>query len=76
MTHVGEELGFVLACFGELPALVLDLVEQADIFNCDGGLVGEGRNQFDLLVGERTDLVAEQGQHADGRAVAHHRHDQ
>jgi len=42
MAHIGEELRFVLACFGELAAFVLDFVEQADIFDGDYRLVGEG----------------------------------
>ena len=39
-----------------------------------GGLVGEGRHELDLLVGERPYLGARQGQNADGDAVAQHRH--
>jgi hypothetical protein len=27
VAHIGEELRLVLACFGELPALVLDFIE-------------------------------------------------
>ena len=35
-----------------------DLVEQADVLDRDHRLVGEGRHQFDLLIGERAHLVA------------------
>jgi hypothetical protein len=33
VTHAGEELRLVFACLRELPALVLDLTEQARILN-------------------------------------------
>ena len=52
VAHIGEELRFVLARLGELPALVLDFVEQPHILNRDHRLVGEGLHQLDLLVGE------------------------
>jgi hypothetical protein len=52
VAHVGKELRLVLARLGELVALVLDLVEQPDIFDGDHGLVGEGGDQFDLLMRE------------------------
>src|SRR3984893_9280335 len=42
VAHVGEELRFVLACFSELAALVLNFVEQADVLNCNHRLVGKG----------------------------------
>ena len=50
--HVGEELRLVLVGQLELPALVLDLVEQARVLDRDHRLVGEGLQQADLLVGE------------------------
>ena len=41
----------------------LDAFEQAHVLDCDRGLVGEGRDQFDLFVGEgshfRDELAAE-----------------
>jgi hypothetical protein len=41
MAHIGEELRLVLARFRELPALVLDLVEQPYVLDRDHRLVGE-----------------------------------
>jgi hypothetical protein len=52
VTHICEELRFVLACLRELAALVLDFVKQPHIFHRDDGLVGEGRRQLNLSVGE------------------------
>ncbi len=48
--HVGEELGLVLVGDLELPALVLDLAEQAHVLDRDHRLVGEGLQQRDVLV--------------------------
>ena len=61
-----------LACC-ELAALVLDLVEQPHVLDRDHRLVGEGRDQLDLLVGERPHLGARQRQDADRDALAQHR---
>ena len=49
MAHIGEELRLVLARLFELPALVLDFVEQSHILDGDNGLVGERRHQLNLL---------------------------
>ena len=54
MAHIGEELRLVLARLRKLAALVLDFIEQPHILDCDHRLVGEGSDQFDLAVGERT----------------------
>ena len=43
----------MLARFRELPALVLDFVEQPDIFDGDRRLIGERGSKLDLLVAER-----------------------
>ena len=56
VAHVGEELRLVLARLGELAALVLDFVEQPHVLDRDHRLVGERRDQLDLLVGERFEL--------------------
>src|SRR6516165_8361462 len=53
MAHIGEKLGFVLAGFGELAALVLDFVEQANVLDCDHSLVGESGDEIDLLLRKR-----------------------
>ena len=50
VAHVGEELRLVLARLRELPALVLDFVEQPHVLDSDHRLVGEGGDQLDLLV--------------------------
>ena len=76
VAHVGEELRLVLARLGKLAALVLDFVEQPDVLDCDRSLVGEGRNQFDLLFRERTDLGSCERQDADCGAIAQHGHAQ
>jgi hypothetical protein len=74
VAHAGKELRLVLACLLELPALVLDLVEQAHVLDRDRRLVGEGLHKLDLLVGERAHLQARQRQEADRDALAQHRH--
>jgi len=43
MAHAGDELRLVLAGLLELSVLLLDFVEQADVLDRDGRLVGEGR---------------------------------
>jgi hypothetical protein len=45
--------GLVGEGLGEITRLGLHLVEQTDILDRDNSLVGEGLDQFDLLVGER-----------------------
>src|SRR5262249_17320277 len=47
---------FVLAGLFKLAAFVLDFVEQSHVLDGNRGLVGEGLNQRDLLVGERFNL--------------------
>jgi hypothetical protein len=42
----------VLTSLGELMALVLDFVEQANVLDRDHCLIGEGGGELDLLVGE------------------------
>src|SRR3954454_793620 len=41
MTHIGKKLRFVLARVRELPAFVLDLVEQARVLDCEHRLGGK-----------------------------------
>ena len=53
VAHIGEELRLVLARLFELPALVLDFVEQPHILDGDGSLIGEGCDKFNLPIGER-----------------------
>src|SRR4029450_9303588 len=54
VAHAGEELRLALARLRQLPALVLDFVEQPHVLDGDHRLVSKGRNQLDLLVSERT----------------------
>ena len=44
MAHIGEELRLVLTRLFKLPALVLDFVEQPNVFHGDDRLVGEGHH--------------------------------
>ena len=44
------------------------------VLDSDDGLAGEVRHQLDLLVGERPDLLAVDGDRADQRVVLEHRH--
>src|SRR3954447_9787499 len=55
---------------GEVARLGLHLVEQSHVLDRDYGLVGEGRNQFDLLVRERCNRPAAQVENADGMTLA------
>ena len=50
------------------------LVEQARVLDGDDGLGGEVRDQLDLLVGERPDLLAVDDDGADQLVVLEHRH--
>jgi hypothetical protein len=56
VAHIGKELRLVLARVGELAALFLDLVEQANVLDGDHRLVGERGDQLDLPVRKRRDL--------------------
>ena len=47
-------------------------VEQAHVLNRDGGLVGEGRCGFNLLVRERPDIWTRQDEDTDRFALAQH----
>ena len=52
------------------------LVEQPRVLDGDDGLGGEVRDQLDLLVSERPDLLAVDADDADQAIVLEHRHDQ
>ncbi len=60
----------------ELAALVLDLVEQADVFDRDHRLVGEGLNELDLLVRERAHRGSRQRNRAEDVVLAHQRNNE
>ena len=65
MAHVGEELRFVLARFGKLPALLLDLVEQSCILDRQDRLRAEGLQEIDRALGKFARLLAAHHQRAD-----------
>src|SRR5262249_26022289 len=51
-------------------------VEQPRILDVDDGLGGEVLHQFDLLVGERSDFLAVDGDRSDQLIFSQHRHDE
>ena len=65
MAHVGEELRLVLARFGKLPALLLDLVEQSCILDRQHRLRAEGLQEIDRALGKFARLLAAHHQRAD-----------
>ena len=60
----------------ELPALVLDLVEQPDVLDRDRGLVGERLHDVHLAVREAANGAARDQDHADRLALHEQRHSQ
>src|SRR5262245_63843655 len=56
MAHARNELRLVLARQLQLAALLLDLVEQPYVLDCDHRLVGERLDERDLLVSERLEF--------------------
>jgi hypothetical protein len=50
VAHIGQELRLVLARLGELPALVLDFVEQPHVLDRNHRLVSEALQEFELLL--------------------------
>ena len=56
-------------------AIVLaQFVEQPRVLDGDDGLSGEVLDQFDLLVGEGTNFLTVQGEHADEVVLLQHRY--
>src|SRR5215472_13506227 len=49
------------------------LADEPRVLDCDHRLVREGRDQRDLILGERLDPLARETEHADGLALAHQR---
>jgi hypothetical protein len=70
VAHAGEELRLALTCFGQLPALVLDFVEQPYILDGDDCLVGKGGYQLDLFFGESLYPAAHHHENTDGNPLA------
>ena len=73
MAHIGKELRLVLARLRELAALVLNLIEQPRVLDRDHRLVGEGRHQLDLLVGEKLNRATHQHEDRDRDSFAQER---
>src|SRR5215211_8250955 len=66
--HLGREEA------GELSPLPLDGLEQARVRERDRGLVGEGLEELDVLLGECLRLAAHDDDGADELVLDHHRH--
>ena len=65
LQHLGGR-GLLLQRLGHLAIAGLQLLEQPHVLDGDDGLVGEGLEQLDLPVGERTDLAPRDDDRADG----------
>ncbi len=70
----GQKTRFGKVCDLELPALLLKLVEQSGILDCDHRLVGKGRDQLDLLVVKRAHSGPAHQDHTDQIALAQKGH--
>ena len=76
MAHGRDELRLVLARLRELPALLLDLAEQAGILDGQHRLGGEGLEQVDGARAKLAWRLAAHDQRADHLAGAHERYQQ
>src|SRR5262245_31340097 len=65
--------GLLLQRLGQFGRARLHLVEQAHVLDRNHRLVGEGRSQLDLFLGERADGRALQYDHTDGGSLTHER---
>jgi len=68
--HARYELRLVLARQLQLAVLILDFVEQPHVLDRYYRLVGEGFDQFDLILGKRPDESTEQMGHANRDPLA------
>ena len=59
--HLGSR-GLMLQRLAQFCVALVDLFKQADVFDRDDGLIGEGFEQSDLFVGERSNLCTTQVQ--------------
>ncbi len=66
--------GLLLQRLGEIVGALPQLVEQPGVLDGDDGLGGEVRDQLDLLVRERADLLAVDDDRADQLVLLEHRH--
>ena len=65
--------GLLLEGLGQIEVPGLELMEQANVLDGNGTLIGEGRDQGDLLLGEGRDLLPPDREHADRDALSQHR---
>jgi hypothetical protein len=68
----GEDLGhggLLVEGFGDLAVAVLELVEEAGVFDGDDGLVGEGLEKSNLTIGEGVDPESRACDVPDDRSV-------
>ena len=69
LEHVAGR-GLVFERLLKIVGALAQLAEQPRILDRNHRLVGEGRNQLDLLLGESLDALTGQGDNADRRAFA------
>ena len=72
LEHLGSR-GLMPQGLSQVFGARLHLIEQARILDRDYGLVGEGLQQFDLALRERSGFGAPNHHHADHGIVARHR---
>src|SRR5262249_36708480 len=75
LEHIGGR-GLLLQRFGEIAGTLTQLVEQPGVLDSDHRLGGEVPDQFDLLVGERQNLLAVYADCSDQLAFLEHRNQQ
>ena len=71
-----EHLGrcrLMLQRLAQFRVALAEFLEQADVLDSDDGLIGEGLEQRDLFVRERTDFGAANRDRANGNALAQQR---
>ena len=66
--------GLLLQRLGELGRALAHLVEQPHVLDRDHRLVGEGRHQVDLRVGEGVHFIAGEGEDANRCPLTQERH--
>src|SRR6516225_5899132 len=74
MTHVGEELRFVLTSLCERTALFRDLAEQSSVLDCQNRLRGKCLEKLDRALAEFAWLFAPYHQRADNLFSTEQRH--
>ena len=62
----------MLQCLAQIVRALAQLIKQPSILDGDDRLGGEILDQLDLLIGERQNFLAEDGERADHLLVLHH----